>query len=67
MTQKQYTDMETGEIVTFSFEESFFSVRITDGLTWVEWSWGDRFSHVAFPRQYYDEVWCNSTEHSEQA
>ena len=35
MTQKQYTDMETGEIVTFSFEESFFSVRITDGLTWV--------------------------------
>lgn len=35
MAQKQYTDMETGEIVTFSFEESFFSVRTTDGLTWV--------------------------------
>ena len=36
MAQKQYTDMETGEIVTFSFEESFFSVRTTDGLAWVD-------------------------------
>ena len=34
MAQKQYTDMETGEIVTFSFEESFFSVRTTDNLPW---------------------------------
>ena len=34
MAQKQYTDMETGEIVTFSFEETFFSVRTTDNLPW---------------------------------
>lgn len=34
MASKQYTDMETGEIVTFSFEESFFSLRTTDGLPW---------------------------------
>ena len=34
MASRQYTDMETGEIVTFSFEESFFSVRTTDNLPW---------------------------------
>ena len=34
MASKQYTDIETGEIVTFSHEESFFSLRTTDNLSW---------------------------------
>lgn len=34
MAAKQYIDQETGEIVTFSHEESFFSIRTTDNLSW---------------------------------
>lgn len=34
MASKQYIDQETGEIVTFSHEESFFSLRTTDNLSW---------------------------------